>query len=69
MGYSKLKGRIKEVFGTQYAFADAVGMDQSSVSAKLNNKSEWTRPQIIKACDVLGIPLADAPEYFFYQKN
>lgn len=69
MSYAKLRGKIKEVFGTQDAFANAIGLDCSSVSAKLNNKTEWTRSQIIKSCHALGIPVENAPEYFFCQKS
>lgn len=35
--YSKLKGKIKEVFGTQSAFAKAMGLSGVSLSSKLNN--------------------------------
>jgi hypothetical protein len=69
MSYAKLRGKIKEVFGTQEAFAAAIGLNYTSVSAKLNNKTEWTRTQIMAACSVLGIPLENAPEYFFCKKN
>ena len=69
MSYDKLRGRIKEMFRTQEAFADAIGLDCSSVSAKLNNRTEWTRTQIIDACVALDIPLEEAPAYFFCHKN
>ena len=36
--YSKIRGKIKEVFGTQAAFADAMKMSTVSLSEKLNNK-------------------------------
>ena len=35
--FSKLRGKIKEVFGTQEKFAKAMGMSSVSLSAKLNN--------------------------------
>lgn len=34
--YSKLRGKIKEVFGTQAKFAKAMGMSTVTLSAKLN---------------------------------
>ena len=36
--YSKLRGRIKEVYGKEGAFADALGITPKSLSDWLNNK-------------------------------
>lgn len=63
--YSKLRGKIREVFGRQEDFADALGISDSSLSAKLNNGSDWKRVEIERSCELLGIPLADAHLYFF----
>lgn len=63
--YSKLRGKIKEVFGNQDAFAVAMGMDRSTLSLKLNGKSDWTRLEIEKACLLLGIPVVEVHAYFF----
>ena len=65
MSYAKLRGKIKEVFGTQGAFAEAVGMSQVSVSHRLNGKLEWKSSEIAKACSTLNIPLSESAEYFF----
>ena len=65
MRYSKLKGKIKECFGTNKAFAKAMDMDLSSLSAKLNNKSPWKREEIEKACGLLHIPIENVHIYFF----
>lgn len=69
MSYSKLKGRIVEKFGTQTAFAAAMGWRKALLSAKLNNKSQWTVAEAMKACELLGISLNDAHLYFFYAKS
>lgn len=68
MEYAKLRGRIKEIFGTISAFADAMGKDVSTISAKLNNNSPWTREEIEKACKLLMIPIEEVHLYFFTQK-
>lgn len=68
MSYAKLKGKIKEVFGTIQSFADAMGKDVSSISAKLNNKSPWKREEIEQACQLLGVHIEDVHLYFFTQK-
>ena len=68
MDYSKLRGKIREVFGTQDAFAKAMEMDCSTLSLKLNNKSEWTHSEIEKACTLLGISIEEVHIYFFTAK-
>lgn len=68
MSYAKLKGKIKEVFGTNAAFADAMGKDLSTISAKLNNKAPWKREEIEKACQLLNIPIEQVHLYFFAAK-
>lgn len=65
MSYSKLKGRITEVFGTREAFADAMNFDASTLSFKLNNKSPWKREEIEEACGLLHIPIEQVHLYFF----
>ena len=63
--YAKLRGAIRAKFSTQAAFAAAIEMRVSTLSAKLNGRSEWTKSQIVRTCEVLGIPVAEAPAYFF----
>ena len=63
--YSKLNGKIKEVYGTQSRFAAAMKMGESSLSLKLNNKSEWSQYEMENAMDLLGIPRASVRTYFF----
>ena len=66
--YSKLNGKIKEVFGTQSAFAKAMEMGQTSLSLKLNNKAEWSQDEMEKAMDLLSIPRQSVRTYFFTHK-
>ena len=68
MSYAKLKGKIKEVFGTIQAFANAMEKDVSTISAKLNNKSPWTREEIELACELLGIAIEEVHLSFFTPK-
>lgn len=60
--YAKLRGKIREVYGTQEAFAEAIGMNTVSLSQRLNGKLEWKISEIAKACEVLGIPLSENAE-------
>lgn len=66
--YSKLRGKIKEVYNTQQAFADAMGINRASLSQRLAGTVEWKTPEIIKACELLNIELAEAHLYFFTLK-
>lgn len=68
MSYNKLRGKIREVFGTQEAFAEALGMNTVSLSHRLNGKLEWKTSDMVKTCELLDIPLSDAAEYFFTRK-
>jgi transcriptional regulator with XRE-family HTH domain len=69
MSYAKIKGKIKELYGTQNAFAEAIGMDNATLSAKLNNKSSWKDEEIEKACGLLNIPIEQVHEYFFCRES
>ncbi len=66
--YSKLKGKIVEKFGTQAAFAKALGVSQRTLSLKMQSKIYFRQDEINKAMHLLGIPLDDAREYFFTPK-
>lgn len=65
MSYSKLRGKIKEVYFNNKNFAAAMVMDLSTLSAKLNNNSQWKREEIVKACELLDIPIEEVHLYFF----
>lgn len=66
--YSKIRGKIKEVFGTQSAFAEVMHMSPVSLSEKLNNKVQFSQKEIDKACDMLEIAKEEIPIYFFTPK-
>lgn len=68
MSYAKLRGKIREVFGTNDAFAAAICKDSSTISAKLNGKTQWNREEIEKACELLNIPIEEVHIYFFTKK-
>lgn len=62
---SKLRGRIVEKFGVQSAFAEKMGMSESTLSFKLSNKSYFTADEVYRACSLLDIELGDVKDYFF----
>jgi transcriptional regulator with XRE-family HTH domain len=64
--FGKLKEKIKNVFGTQKVFAEAVGMNVATLNVKLNGKAELTLKEIEKMCSLLKIPSDEIKDYFFY---
>lgn len=66
--FSKLKGRIKEIYGTQSEFAIAMLMNEATLSKKLNNIVEFSPKEIVRACILLCIKLEDIKLYFFTLK-
>lgn len=63
--YRKLRGRIKEKFGTQAEFSKNIGLSEVSVSNKLNNVVDWGQKEMEDAISVLEIPYSDIHAYFF----
>ena len=63
--YDKLRGRIKEICGTQDVFAEKLGIGRVSLSQRLNNQLEFSQDEIFKACEILDIDMNDLTSYFF----
>jgi plasmid maintenance system antidote protein VapI len=61
----KLQSRIIEKFGTQAAFAEALGIDKSTLSKLINEGREWKGSKMMKAVEVLEIPAEEIDSYFF----
>lgn len=66
--YSKLRGKIKEKFGTQTLFASQFPMSEATLSKKLNNNIEFSQKEMQKACDLFYEPYSMIPVYFFTHK-
>lgn len=66
--YDKLKGKIVELFGTQYRFAEAMGWSERTLSMKMNGVIPWKQPDICKAIELLNLEESDIPIYFFNVK-
>ena len=63
--YAKLRGLIREKFNTQENFAKAMGLSAGTLSCKLCGVTDWTRAEMMRACDLLGLSFAEAYVYFF----
>lgn len=69
MDYSKLRGRIREVCGTEAEFAERMGISQASLDAKLSSRAGFKNSEIKKACELLSIDIKDAGMYFLCIKS
>lgn len=65
MEFAKLRGRIKERYHTEKAFAQAMGMSPSALSMRLNSKTRWIPVEICRACNLLGLSGGEHYDYFF----
>lgn len=68
INHDKLKGKIKEVLGTQGKLAESIGLDDTTISNKINSNTYFTQKEIIKICTILNIKHNEIPEYFFKEK-
>lgn len=68
LNYDKLKGRIKEILGTQSRLAEEMELDETTISNKLNSNTYFTQKEILKICSILYISKDEIPEYFFKEK-
>lgn len=63
--YSKLKGRITEICGTQKAFAKELGITEGTLISKLNNNTYFTQGEILRSIKILLIQQEEVSLYFF----
>ena len=63
--YSKLKGKIIELYGTQGVFAHMIGRSQAYVSGVLNGRTYLGQRDIDQWAKTLCIPGYEVYAYFF----
>lgn len=66
--YDKLRGRIREVYGSEGNFSKDLGLGRVSLSQRLNCKLEWTQSEINKSILLLHLEPSEIPTYFFTLK-
>lgn len=66
--YSKLKGKIREIFDTQKNFCRELNISEFSLYKKLTNKVSFKQIEIINASKLLNIDATEIPIYFFTEK-
>ncbi|KDE74874.1 DUF739 family protein [Fusobacterium necrophorum] len=63
--HNKLRGKIKEVIGSEVEFAKLLGISQTTLSAKLNNKVDFTRTEILRITEKLKLSQEEFYDVFF----
>lgn len=66
MDVNKLKGKMREKKYTQATLAKKLDITTQSLSAKLNNRSQFTLSEVVKMIDVLEI---ENPAKIFFAPN
>lgn len=63
--YDKLKGRIVEKYGTNSAFAEAMGISDGALSHKLSGRNQFSQKDMARCMKLLDIDPIDMCFYFF----
>ena len=63
--YSKLLGRMREYHYTQETLAKAIGINESTLNSKLNNKSYFRPTEIDRICELLDISNVEIGAFFY----
>ena len=63
--YRFLSGKIREVFGSQEKFSDAMKISPTTLSKKMNGIVPWKQLEIDRACNLLHLGHEYIPKLFF----
>lgn len=63
--YSKLKGLIKEHFGTQEAYANALGISLTTLQSRLNGSTYFDQREIEESVELFKVDGAEVNNIFF----
>lgn len=68
LDFRKLRGRIIEKYDTLKNFAKSYGISLVCLSKKMNNKSQFTRKDILEMSEMLDISKEEIGDYFFTKR-
>jgi hypothetical protein len=63
--YAKLRGRIREKYGTPEEFARIIGISPTELTAKLTNADYFTQSEIYTLHGLLDIDGREITEFFY----
>lgn len=65
--FSKLRGKVVEVLGSQNKLAEEMGISYVTLSRKFSQKTVFSTSDIIHICMILDIPKEEIGMYFYSQ--
>ena len=65
--YNKLRGRIREKYGSEAKFCNGMPFNRATLSQKLNGATEFNQSEMFTAMRLLEIPTKQCDEYFFVE--
>lgn len=65
MDYSKLRGRIKEIYGSEKKLAEEMRINPTTLSRKLNNPNGLKTKDVQIMMEMLQIKPQEIYDYFF----
>ena len=63
--YTKLKNRIIEKCSCNVNFAIKMRISEKTLCSKLDNRGDFKQKEIMRACQLLDIPIDEITSYFF----
>lgn len=63
--HSKLRGKIREVIGSEQDFCKLMNLSPTTMTLKLNGKRKFTQLEMRNAISILEIDTNEISEYFF----
>ena len=67
--FGLLRERISNTYKTNGDFANALGIDQATLSKKLCGRAVFTHEEIASICELLEIQANEIGLYFFYTQS
>ena len=67
--YSKLRGKIREIFHTETRFARELGISKVNLSAKLNGRLNFSLNEISRISRIFNLKEKEMFDYFFIRKS
>ena len=67
--YNKLRGLIRQYFGTQLKYAKFLGIGMTTMQSRLNGETFFTQPEIQKSIEAFNLTTATEIEHTFFAKE
>ena len=67
--YNKLRGLIREHYGTQAVFAEQLGLGTTTLTSRLNGDSYFDQAEILKASKLLRIDNQAERDAIFFEEQ